>query len=109
MTGLAAGFINGLLGTGGGMIVLPSLISSGMDRQKAHVNSVCIIFFICLSSAFIYLNSHDLDFTQALPYIPWGILGSITGSVLLPKTNQSVLRKLFGCFSIWAAYRLITR
>lgn len=109
LTSVSAGFVNGLLGTGGGMIILPSLVGFGMDRKKAHANSVCIIFFICLVSAFIYFQSNNLVFATSLPYIPWGIAGAIAGSALLPKINQNILKKLFACFSIWAAYRLITK
>ena len=104
-----AGIINGLLGAGGGMLIVPSLISSGFSRKKAHANSVCIIFCICLVSTFVYLRSGSVSIADSFPYLIWGILGSFIGSILLQKINQNVLRKLFGCFSIWAAYRLLTK
>ena len=108
-TGLIAGFLNGLLGTGGGMVVVPSMVRAGFSRQEAHANSVCVILCICTASAFIYIKSGNLSLFDALPYMPYGILGSVLGSLLLPKINHNILKKMFGCFSIWAAYRLIAK
>lgn len=107
--GLCSGFLNGLLGAGGGMIVVPSLVKSGMDQNKAHANSVCIILPICIVSSIFYISSNTVSIKDSLPYIPWGILGALLGSAVLSKINQNLLRKLFGCFSVWAAYRMLSR
>lgn len=108
--GIFSGFLNGLLGAGGGMIIVPMLTKFiGIDRKTAHANAVFIIFVLCIVSSMLYLNSHIFSYYEVLPYLPLGIVGSILGSYLLPKIDKKVLRIMFGIFSIWAAFRLIVR
>ena len=54
--GLFAGFLNGLFGAGGGMVVVPMLERAGYEEEvKSHAMSVSIILPICVLSAGIYL------------------------------------------------------
>lgn len=109
LIGLFSGLISGFLGAGGGLIVVPSLIKLGVKQNEAHSISVCTMFPICIVGSIMYINSRAVSLYQALPYIPMGIVGAIIGSIILSKINQNILRKIFGCFSIWAAYRLLVR
>lgn len=109
LIGLSAGVISSLLGAGGGMIVVPSLLKLGINQQKAHAASVCIMLPICIIGSIMYINSEFVSFGDAIPYLPLGVIGAIMGSVILPKINQRILRRIFGCFSIWAAFRLLTK
>lgn len=108
--GIFSGFLNGLLGAGGGMIIVPMLTKfMGVDRKAAHANAVFIIFVMCIVSTMLYLNLNVFSYHEVLPYLPLGIVGSILGSYLLPKINKKALRVMFGLFSIWAAFRLIIK
>lgn len=107
--GFVSGLLNGLLGAGGGIVLVPMLLKSGMERKKAHANSVCIILSVCIVSSAIYIFSEYVSFNDAIPYAPWGILGAIIGTSILPRINKGLLRKIFGLFSIWAAWRLLSR
>lgn len=106
-SGFFAGIVNGFLGAGGGMIIVPMLVKSGLDRKQAHATSVCIILPICIFSAYMYISSGKVTINDALPYLIWGVLGSIIGSIILPKINQNLLRKIFGILLIWASYRMV--
>ncbi|MDP4121070.1 MAG: sulfite exporter TauE/SafE family protein [Bacillota bacterium] len=106
--GSATGLINGLLGAGGGMIVVP-ILKTSIDAKKAHATSVFIILPICVVSATIYLLSGRVTFADALPYLPFGLIGAGIGSLLLSKIKQGILRKLFALLMIWAAIRLLLR
>ncbi len=107
--GAAAGFVNGLLGSGGGMIAVPALRSRGLDPQKAHATSIAVISPMCVLSAAIYLFRGDVKITDALPYLPAGAVGALLGALLLRKIPDTFLRKLFGAFAVWAGLRLILR
>lgn len=109
LVGLFSGIISGFLGAGGGLIVVPSIIKLGINQNQAHAISVCTMFPICIIGSIMYINSGSTSLYQALPYIPLGIVGAILGSIVLSKINQNILRKIFGFFSIWAAYKLLIR
>ena len=55
--GFFAGALNGLLGAGGGMVVVPLLDKAGLPPKKSHATSVCVILPICIFSAVLYLQS----------------------------------------------------
>lgn len=108
--GVFSGALNGLLGAGGGMIIVPMLTKfMGTDRKVSHANAVFIILVLCVVSSIFYLKKNVLSCSEVLPYLPLGIVGSALGSYLLPKVNKKVLRIMFGIFSIWAAFRLVTK
>lgn len=107
--GFLAGALNGLLGAGGGMIVVPMLQKSGLKAQNAHATSVSIILPICLVSAVFYLTSGRVTFGDAAPYLLWGAVGSVLGAWILQHVKENVLRKLFGILMIWAAVRMLIR
>lgn len=107
--GLLAGTLNGMLGAGGGMIIVPMLTSSGLSQRKAHATSVCIILPICVFSALNYIMNGYTTIQDALPYVFWGIPGSLIGTWILPKINQKLLKKVFGVLMIWASYRMVCK
>lgn len=105
---LLAGLINGILGAGGGMILVPTLSSIGFDVKKSHAASVCIILPMCIFSAILYLISGKVTISMAFPYLIWGVLGSFIGTYILCKIKPTWLKKIFSLFVIWAAYRLLS-
>ena len=100
ISGFLAGVLNGLLGAGGGMIIVPMLSRAGLEQSKAHATSVCIILPICIFSACVYLFSGRLTISDAAPYLIWGLIGAILGSYFLTKINPVLLKKLFGLILI---------
>lgn len=105
--GFCAGIANGLLGAGGGMIVVPMLKKSGLSAVSSHATSVAVILPICVLSASLYLLRGSVTVGQALPYLPWMLLGSLVGAWLLPKLNRVLLRRIFGILMLWAAWRML--
>ena len=104
-----AGIINGLLGAGGGMLIVPILKKYGLSQHATHATSICIILPICLVSAIMYLIKGQVTLGDALPYLPFSVLGALIGSFTLPKLKPNFLRKLFGGFMIWAAVQLLVK
>lgn len=105
--GILAGILNGLLGAGGGMILVPILLKSGIERTKAHATSVCIILPICMFSAALYLYSGRVHLEDSYPYLIWGVLGAMIGTWSLPRINQNILKKIFAVLMLWASYRML--
>ena len=107
--GLAVGAVNGLLGAGGGMIAVPLLRKSGLEQKKAHANAVAVILPITVLSAGIYMYNGYVDIRSSLPYIPGGVVGALTGTFILKKISPIRLKKIFGCFMLYAGIRLLVK
>lgn len=106
--GALSGFLNGLLGAGGGMIIVP-MLRKKVDTKKAHATSIAIILPITIVSALFYYNKGIVSFSDANPYILWGLLGSIIGILILSKIKSNILRKIFAILMIWCGWRLLIR
>lgn len=107
--GFLIGTINSMLGAGGGMLAVPLLKKQGMNQNKAHANAIALIMILTVASAAIYLYTGKVTITQAVPYIPAGLVGSILGSFVMPKIPGNWLRRIFAVFMIWAGIRMIMK
>ncbi len=104
--GFISGIINGLLGAGGGMVLVP-ILKKHIDIKKAHATSVCIIFPICVTSSISYILNGKVTINDTLPYLFWGVIGAIIGTIFLQKINGNLLKKIFSLLMIWAGIRLL--
>lgn len=94
--GIIAGFVNGLLGTGGGTVVVPALEFLGTDAKKSHATAISIILPVTLISAFFYFTQGNIDFKSTLILSVAGCVGSVAGAKFLKKIPSSYLKILFG-------------
>ena len=79
LAGLAAGAVNGLLGAGGGMVLIPMLSASGeWEENEVFPASVAIIMPLCIVSLMVSARQQNLPWKEALPYL----LGAVGGGVL---------------------------
>ncbi len=109
LIGIAIGFLNGIFGSGGGMVAVPFLKANGLEVKKAHATSIAVIFFLSLFSLWLYMGKTQLAFIDWIFYIPGGIAGGLLGAWLLPKIPQTLLRRIFGALIIFSAIRLLMR
>ena len=109
LSGFMAGLLNGFLGAGGGMIIVPMLEKNGLKPPAAHATSIAVIVPLCMLSAVLYMFSKSLSFTDALPYLPAWLVGSFVGAKTLPRIPDGLLRRIFGAFMLYAALRLLWR
>lgn len=100
------GFINGLLGAGGGMLAVPLLKKAGAEQKQAHATSIALILPLCIFSATLYLINGKVAFSDAVGYLPAGTVGAVIGAILLSKIKDSWLRKIFALFIIWSGVRM---
>ena len=105
----AAGLINGLLGSGGGMLAVPALERSGVEANRAHATSVAVMLPLSAVSAFFYLRSGGVSIRDALPYIPGGIVGALMGVMLLRRVKPGLLRKIFGGLAVYSGMRILLK
>ena len=68
--GLGAGVINGLLGAGGGMVVVPLLSAMGVRGKRSHATALMVIVPLSAVSAVLYLVQGRVGFAEARPGRP---------------------------------------
>ena len=107
--GIAIGVANGMLGAGGGMIAVPALKKTGLDQRKAHANAVAVILPVAAVSSIFYYIEGRMTITDALHFIPAGVVGSLVATFLLKKISPVWLKGIFSAFMIWAGVRLFLR
>ncbi len=107
--GIAIGFINGLLGAGGGMIAVPILKQMGLSQKDAQANAIAVILPISVISAALYLLQGNVTVADAVIYIPGGIIGTVIGTFLLSKLSSKTLKRIFGGFMVFAGVRLLMK
>ncbi len=104
--GIVTGFLNGLFGSGGGMIAVPILEYSGLDAKVAHATSIAVILPLTAISAGYYLFSGAVEVGDALPYLLGGLPGCLVGSKLLGKLSTTFITRMFGLLILFAAVRM---
>ncbi len=105
--GTVCGFLNGFFGSGGGIPAVPIFEKDGAEPKEAHATSVAFIFTLSLVTAAFYGFSGNLDFKAAWRFIPWGVLGAVTGALFLKKIKAKVLKRVFGGIITIAAVRML--
>ncbi len=108
LKGTIIGLLNGFFGSGGGVIAVP-ILEKECEPNEAHATSVALIFVISLVTAVSYGVSGALDINGALEYIPWGIVGAITGSYFLKNIKAQWLKRIFGGVVTAAALRMLIK
>ena len=107
LAGLAAGILNGLMGSGGGVVTVLSLEKFfKLQAQKAHATAVAVMLPLTIVSCAIYLLMYDLELATAFWVTIGGGAGGILGAKFLKKISAKWLHKFFGGIMIFAAIRM---
>lgn len=106
LTGLSAGFLNGLFGAGGGLVIIPMLEKIGLSPKKSHATSIAIILPLSIISSGIYLLNFAPELYKFLFYIPFGLVGAYIGCKILNKISTNKLQKIFGIIIIISSIRM---
>ena len=108
LAGTVAGAVNGLLGAGGGMILVPLLTLLGkLEDEKVFPTSVAIIFPICLISLSVSPGLSDLPWSEAWPYLLAAIPGGLLAGFLDKKIPVKWLHRALGILIIYGGVRYL--
>ncbi len=107
--GIGVGFINGLLGAGGGMLAVPLLKKCGLKTKEAHAGSIAVILPLSVISGVMYILNGKVTLSDAIGYMPAGAVGAVIGAWLLGKLDDKWIRRIFSLFMIWAGVRMMMK
>jgi uncharacterized protein len=109
--GLSTGILTGLFGVGGGLIIVPSLVSfANMGMQRAIGTSLLIITLVSLSGTTSYLLAgKDLSFETAGLFISGSLFGMFVGSSLAQRIAGPKLQRVFAAFIVIVATYVVLK
>lgn len=113
--GVAAGFLSGLLGVGGGMVVVPSLLvifhfigfpAENMMQTAIGTSLAAMVF---TSGASAWAHHKRVNWLLFKELVPGIILGAILGAVIAHLLPTQQLQVVFGIFvCLFGTYFLMT-
>jgi uncharacterized membrane protein YfcA len=101
--GAAIGFISGMLGIGGGVILVPGLmLLFGFTQQEAQGTSLAaLIPPIGIFAAMVYYQHGYIKIPFAAAVAAGFMLGAYGGALLLPRIPLPILRLAFGTLLLY--------
>ncbi len=110
VAGAFVGFINGFLGAGGGMLVVPLIrLIFKQEPRVAHSTAVLVILPICAVSSLVYILSGELVFDVLWPVAIGTFGGGLIGTFLLTKLKNNFITILFSLVMIGAGIFMIVK
>ena len=120
--GLASGFIAGLIGIGGGVLIVPFLyffyghgdwssfhLRENLHVTVAHATSLLIIVPTAVRGIMSYAKDGLIVWRIAIPVALASIAGGVLGARLAISIDPALLQFLFGMFLIASAIHLLIR
>jgi uncharacterized membrane protein YfcA len=110
LLGVFSGFLGGLLGVGGGIIVVPILILIfDLQAKQAVGTSLVMIIFTALSATFAYQRQKRLDWKVGILGASVTVPGAAIGAYATNFISSNVLTILFGIFLFFIAAFMFRR
>ena len=106
--GLVAGTLSGLIGIGGAIIIIPSLIFLlGMDQYSAQGTSLATMLLpIGLLAALNYYKAGELNIKYAMVIAVAFFVGGYLGSKVALQIPEAILRKVFAGILVLIALKM---
>lgn len=108
LSGCIAGSITGLLGTGGGIVLVPLLRSPGkLTEDRIFPSSTAVLIPICLVSLGIGIRSAVIPWPEAVPYLAGSSVGGVMAGIFGKKIPVAWLHKALGILILWGGWRYL--
>jgi len=106
--GAIGGFLSGLFGVGGGVVMVPLLVAlARFDQRRASALSLAAIVPASIVGAIGYLAQGQVEIDAAIALAVGAIPGTLVGTRLLRKLHVALLRWLFIALLLLVALRLV--
>lgn len=104
--GAAAGAVNGLLGAGGGMVLVPLLTKLGkLEEEEIFPASVGVMLPVCLVSLGFTGFWGELELAESGPWLFGSGAGGLLAGIFGRKIPVKWLHRVLGIFILWGGIR----
>ncbi|HEY3485658.1 MAG TPA: sulfite exporter TauE/SafE family protein [Ilumatobacteraceae bacterium] len=108
VVGLVAGFLSGLFGVGGGILIVPALVLVlGFDQRLAHGTSLAAVLPIAISSLTSYALEDKVDWRAGVLLAVGAVVGAVVGTHFLQRLPHDALAIAFAVLLVATAIRLL--
>lgn len=108
IAGACAGAINGLLGAGGGMALVPLLgLLTDLEEHEIFTASIAIILPICIVSLTATATTGTVPWTTSLPYLAGSAAGGFLAGLCGQKIPAVWLHRGLGILILWGGFRYL--
>ncbi|NBO48903.1 MAG: sulfite exporter TauE/SafE family protein [Chitinophagia bacterium] len=109
LIGIAAGFLGGMVGIGGGVIIVPALVLLlGITQHNAQGISLTMMLFpVGILGVINYYKKGYVDFRYAGLIAAGFLIGSYVGSKFSLSLPQETIKKVFAVLMIILAIRML--
>ena len=109
LIGIFAGMLGGLVGVGGGLIIVPSLIYFlGFSQHAAQGTSLGLILLpVGILGVLQYYKQGNVDFRVVAILAVGFLIGSFFGSKIALSLPQETVKKIFAIFMIIMAIKML--
>ena len=101
------GLANGLFGGGGGMLAVPLLQKTGMEKKKAHATAILVVLPVAFFSFLLYAWKGLYDFSVFIPTAIGVTSGGFFGAKWLSKLSVKKVNLLFAFLQALAGVVLL--
>lgn len=108
--GVAAGFVSGMFGVGGGVIVVPGLVLwMALDQHRASGTSIATIVASSAAAALLFSAEGDVDWSAAAVVFIGAGVGASLAARHISRIPERWLTRAFVVLMLVAAIRLYSR
>lgn len=106
--GVAAGFLAGLLGVGGGILLVPAMVLLlGFDQHVAQGTSLVVIVPAAMIGTWTHYRRGTIRPRDALLVAAGGVVGAAIGSLSALSIDDAILQRLFAAVLLVVAVRML--
>jgi len=102
--GIAAGFVGGLFGVGGGVVMVPGLVLLlGFDQHRAHATSLAAIVASATSAGIPFVLDGEVAWDTAGLLLVGSMVGAAIGARHIVRISPVWLARAFVAIAVVAA------
>ena len=110
ITGMASGFLSGLLGVGGGFVIVPALSHhTNLDIRSVQATSLAVIALVSVSGVTAAALHGSLPWQVGIPFASGACVGLVCGRQFANRLDASMLRNAFSLVALLVSLLMFVR
>ena len=105
--GFLIGILSGLLGVGGGVFLVPIMVTYlAVPQHSAHATSLLVVLPTAIAGSFVYSSYQQLDYLMAISLAIGAMVGAAVGAHFMKRITAAQLKRAFGVMLFLVGLRM---